>query len=511
MTTYTKRPSSTISAGSGSLTGGASVHAVTSDGSDASYIQFNDGDGFALILAGYTLGAGEIVRSVQLFMRANPQGGIVAGVQAAIGTFLAPPDVVFDYGSYISGYLLSGWTQLSGAVNARSFTQAELNALVAVVNLEASFGSGPIRVSDLWVDLVVASPPSVVVTAPTGVQGTPLPTVTWTYTQGSDGGPQSKYQVKVFSAAQYTAGGFNPSTSTATYDSGVLTGATASHTITTLLPTAGTWRAYVRVAHTVAGQDAWSSWDQEDFTTTFTPALVYSVAPVATNASGLLTVTITRNGSFHAWDTVDLERSDDAGVTWAPVRGATNIAGTNTWVTSFGADTVVVVDYEAPNGVAATYRARGKWNNSGVMITGPWQSGYPTAWSSSDVWVKNPLQPSRNLKVAVQEFPRPSREVVQGVFSVIGRVRPVVVSDVRQSRTGSVVFQTEDLAAATAFEAMLDDVSVKLLQFPAAHLWGAKYVTLGRAEEAWGHPSVDQLWRSWPVSFVEVDMPVDDS
>ena len=82
--------------------------------------------------------------------------------------------------------------------------------------------------------------------------------MTWANTLDSDGGPQTKARVKVFSEAQFNAGGFDPATSTATYDSGVLSQATTSHVGSSLLD--GTYRAYPVVAQTVNGADHYSDW-----------------------------------------------------------------------------------------------------------------------------------------------------------------------------------------------------------------------------------------------------------
>ena len=99
---------------------------------------------------------------------------------------------------------------------------------------------------ELYVDVDIVSQPSVTVNNPNGtITNTASPDVAWTFTD-SDGDTQSYYQIKVFSAAQYGAGGFDPETSTSTYDSGVIGSADTNDVVGALLANA-TYRAYLKV------------------------------------------------------------------------------------------------------------------------------------------------------------------------------------------------------------------------------------------------------------------------
>jgi hypothetical protein len=89
--------------------------------------------------------------------------------------------------------------------------------------------------------------PTLTVTSPSPVAGASVtttfrPTITWTF--AGDGLPQHGFRVRVFTAAQYGIGGFNPLTSPATHDSGDVTSAANSYTVTSNLSTL-TYRAYV--------------------------------------------------------------------------------------------------------------------------------------------------------------------------------------------------------------------------------------------------------------------------
>ncbi len=82
------------------------------------------------------------------------------------------------------------------------------------------------------------------------------PVVTWSYTSGS---PQRTWQVKVFDLAAYTAVGFDPATSAATWDSAETASAQArSVRVESVLLNGFTYRAYIRVSDANALYSAWS-------------------------------------------------------------------------------------------------------------------------------------------------------------------------------------------------------------------------------------------------------------
>lgn len=92
--------------------------------------------------------------------------------------------------------------------------------------------------------------PVVTVSAPTGTIRTSNPDVVWS-TSFPSGAGETFYQVRTFSAAQYGAGGFNPATSTATDDSGLVSsGSATSYQIPTALPAGTSYRSYVQVTET---------------------------------------------------------------------------------------------------------------------------------------------------------------------------------------------------------------------------------------------------------------------
>lgn len=107
-----------------------------------------------------------------------------------------------------------------------------------------------------WRTIVTSTAPQVVLLAPNGVV-TSLTTqrAYWSYSQVA-GNPQTNYQIKVFTQAVATGGGFDPNTSAAVWDSGIVASAVQSAYIQGYTSGAAFY-VYVRAAS--AGPN-WSSW-----------------------------------------------------------------------------------------------------------------------------------------------------------------------------------------------------------------------------------------------------------
>ncbi|GHG09678.1 hypothetical protein [Streptomyces hydrogenans] len=118
-----------------------------------------------------------------------------------------------------------------------------------------------IQISQLYVRVNYHVRPKVVVTAPTGTSVSPSPLVKWNYTH-EEGEPQSKAQIKVFTAQQVAAvSTFNADTEPPVYDV-TQTGSAPQHAVTTTLNNGG-YRTYVRVW---SDHNAKSDWAYKDVT-----------------------------------------------------------------------------------------------------------------------------------------------------------------------------------------------------------------------------------------------------
>lgn len=225
--------------------------------------------------------------------------------------------------------------------------------------------------------VVAGTASSVTVTGPlASVTTTSRPTVTWSVFD-AEGDAQERYEAKVFTAAQYGAGGFDPSTSASTWGSGEQISADArSHAVGIDLVTGTTYRAYVRVRS--AGQ--WSPWAFRAFTVSITPpsapTVVVTPEPVLSRvrlaitgthsvttfpSTGYRATRIAPDGSRHsvvASEVVAVPAAF-AGFSGGAMRVGSSAVGTGRiggGPPSGPTDpTVVIYDYEAPAYLTATY------------------------------------------------------------------------------------------------------------------------------------------------------------
>jgi hypothetical protein len=201
-----------------------------------------------------------------------------------------------------------------------------------------------------------------------------------------------------------------------------------------------------------------------------------TVTPDNTTASiGLL---VTHNAGAATTDAIEVQRSDDGGATWTAMRLPTATGGV------FVATDVTLTDFEAPNGRTVHYRARALHLSSDVYAASPgWATG-SGAWTSTSWWLKSPELPALNTTVAIRSAGTDQRDARQGVFLPLGATRPIVVSDTRGGRTGTIVLKLATAALQDAVDALLDSNTTLLLQSPASDRWGSRYLRPGNHTRA---------------------------
>lgn len=493
-------------------TGGTTKHGVLSDDSDATYIEATGSAnaGIEFDLGTYTLPAGAVVKTIRVRVRARV-GSEPKTVTTAIITPATenPPNDPFHTGSFaIVGTTL---TEYATSATAETLSQATIDGMRLQLLHVAANPFTSVRLAEAYVDLVTAEVPVAAITYPTGtpaITTTNRPTYTWTHTPGSDGGAQTFYEVKVYTAAQYGDGGFSPDTSTTHWTSGIVVGSATSQ-LSGVLANSTTYRVYVRTAQTINGTAQWSAWDFEGFSIAVTTSDVSAIATTADDANGRILVVVDRSGS--AWDFVEVQRSVDSGTTWEYVRGGEYVVPATTSLWSTGdASNFDIYDYELANGTTAIYRARATRIVSDVPITGAWVESTPAiSWSSATaIWLKAPDDPTLNKTVKFQVVPEPSFDRPQGVFGVIGRPNPVVISDVLSGGAGTLLFQTADDTEMDAMFALLRE-SVLLLHPTLGWTIGPQYIAPGGVQQVaittrFAHPI-----RRFEVVYHQVDAPAD--
>jgi hypothetical protein len=265
MGTVTVRPDAVqgVIVGSVTLVGAASFPAALSDNNSGSYAEFVNVAELACRVPGPALPANarwnHLVGRVQLSSPAvSPYFWL--GVANTVDGYYGPV-AIFNPPNVIATYSTPQYALTKAQSDALATKTLYLDGFHA-----GSGGTPQARAYEYYLDAIYALQPVCDVFGPTGtISDRTAVTVQYTHTAGdADGGPQAAYHGRVFTAAQYGIGGFNPETSPSTYDTGRVGSSSAQFLTADLAP--GVYRAYVRTSQSINGSDHWSAWDFVDFT-----------------------------------------------------------------------------------------------------------------------------------------------------------------------------------------------------------------------------------------------------
>ena len=375
-------------------------------------------------------------------------------------------------------------------------------------------------VYDLFGDVYCcARPTAALATTPASpVLSTSYPTLSATFSaliedwQDNSGAPartELEYEMRLFSSAQYTAQGFNPTTSAAVWSSQGLTapldytdGATPSSETVDEEPDAflpndiyrlyGRARRYFDAAQ--VGDWAYISVDV-GVTPCPAPALTATIADAAQRVALVATAGATTGA---ASPLVSIERSADGGATWQPVRGATRVP------VAFGTP-LTVLDYEAPRETSVRYRANTEATFVDVQLVSAWGAATAAGTLTATTWnLKVPLDPTLNwLDANVDADPTFAQNEDAGVFRPIGRKYPVVVSMSIGGADGSMVVTARTAAEWAKLEALRDYAGSLLLESPRG--WSRYIRIIGRSWTETGGKGAAR--RKVACEFLEVGAP----
>ncbi|MEU1037694.1 hypothetical protein [Streptomyces sp. NPDC005907] len=227
--------------------------------------------------------------------------------------------------------------------------------------------------------------------------------------------------------------------------------------------------------------------------------LTTRAVPAAGGGAAITARGLTTGGPTWKWS---LERIV-SGETPQPVRGWTGDLTSQ----SITGDVAVITDYEAPLGVPVQWRTTIK-NPAGSGSFSYTSDPVTLTSETLDVWIKDPGLPARSVHATVQTLPDWQRAARQGVNQVRGRVRPIIISDVRTSRTGTLTLTTQTEEEKDELWWVLDSGNTLLLQWPPG--WGEKdvYVSVGDVTEAHITESAEFSDRAWTLALTEVDRPI---
>lgn len=351
--------------------------------------------------------------------------------------------------------------------------------------------------------ITVSSPPIVNVTvlpAPVGgnITTTTRPIVAFDYTD-PDGDAMASARVRLFTSAQYGAGGFNPATSTALAEWAITDPLTFSQQIDLDLAN-GAYRAYVQATDSAGDVSLWAfiGWTQN---------VTRPGAPIVTtdpdSETWTTTVTATAAVGVTAGMTGVIEYSDD-GSPWEPVRGA---FAPIVYPTS-GPKTITVVDWEAPFNVHRSYRAR-------TLSADGTVSSLPSATVDEIVisaeWVLS--VPTTGVAASIAYVPQRSDTRDSGGVALqpIGRTGAVVVRSGAKAKAVPAKVRTMDRAEHDAFEAIVDAGTSLQLRSPYESMYVAVVGDIERtflevAPDA-SETQVFAFAHEHSLSFVEVERP----
>jgi len=503
MAITTVRPNGVASgASSYTITGGsATTNAAVSDNSDSTFITKSSAvTGQASIVFDFgttTISASQRVKRVRI------RGRVVTTTAAGkINLYLGSR--VDNENYYHSAFAIRGLNTITTFVSAwwtsspdgADWSQASINGLRAKVT-EYNDSSDRANLYELYIDVDIAAQPTVTVSAPTGtITNSAAPDVTWAFAD-TDGETQAYYQFKVFTAAQYGAGGFSALTSTATYNSGEI-GSTDNAAVIGELLNVGTYRVYVRTAKSVNGQPFWSDYAFSGFVLSFTPTTVPTMVVAWDSNLGKATFTLTGAApTGYTSQYFDVHRSDDDGVIYSEIRNGERIIPSATHVGT-------AVDYEAPRSTVAYYRCR----SVGVDAS---SNEFPSAWGTVQQvlvtndetwWFKVIEEPDYNLgSVRVLADLDVTIEEPNIIFRPLGATRPIVVAGPLQGEDGIYNIKTITETEWDDFYLVLTHQGTLLVQDP---LGNQKYVRI--TDRTWVAETVSGvIHRNIEAAYVEVD------
>jgi len=323
MATVVLRPNADWNNASGfAISGGsASVHAALADNSDLTYITRTSDTvpaSYETEFGTTTIGATEKVVSVNL--RARIEVGTAGNAQFSLG-------VITDRNGRTVSYSVPVTKQntlaistvdialnLTSAPNGQVWTQTLIDNLVFKFTDNAKILADKTSVYALYVDVVTTAQPTLTVSSPSGtITDTSFPSVVWAFSD-ADGDPQSAYEIKIFDSATYGGAGFSPSTSTPTVESGIIVSSNNGQTLEADLANSTTYRAYVRVAQLLNGDNYFSQFAFSQFTLGVNAPASPTISAFYDSGQGNVTITILGRTNVLNVNQASLETNTDGWV-----------------------------------------------------------------------------------------------------------------------------------------------------------------------------------------------------
>lgn len=164
-----------------------------------------------------------------------------------------------------------------------------------------------------------------------------------------------------------------------------------------------------------------------------------------------------------------------------------------------------IEDYEVPLDRAVSYRVNQVTPVGAAVATSP---GITIVSEHDYTYLKDPAIPTRNMRLDyIEDIRATARSSRAGVFDIIDRANPVVVTGIRQGWTGDLTMWTYTEAERTSMEILLGRGAVLLLSTPPEYGVGNAYVYVGDvACDRLGTVGTEQT-RHWTLPLTAVDRP----
>lgn len=172
--------------------------------------------------------------------------------------------------------------------------------------------------------------------------------------------------------------------------------------------------------------------------------------------------------------------------------------------------TAIGYDYEMPVGVQVEYVAS-IYDSSDPLTPLDTTEPVSITWMARRDWLKDPLEPIRNVMVLVNDMSEYDYATPTAVHTVLGRPDPVTVGEIRQAATGDLTLVTLDKLARDQLHYITASGHVLLLQSTQESGVGNMYLAPLGLKEQRVTPLRDQQERYWTLTYQEVSAPVGDA
>lgn len=461
----------------------------------------------------------------KFWVEVQDSGRVADSVSVLSKTISGTKSIEAVTGSYV---LFSDFLRVYDTGRQTQFTAADMQAVVDNLLIHVRDSSPSASRATLWELGLSLQTTTIPTTAISAIDGdttssysitTSRPLIEWTYTQ-TDNIAQTYWEVAIFSASTADPTSdtnllwrANPDTQGITTDgvtsyfslplsrglSSIYSGVDLINGTTPFI--------YIRTGFRYAtggrGGDTifYSSWVSTPATTvSFTPPTRPTLTATWDSTNQKVTLSAVGAAFATGTQTCDIQRSEDAGVTWTYVRGAEAVS------ISASPYTLSVSDYESKRTGSVLYRARavGVLTSTGVTVTSAWTANVSVSpTSDSNHWLKCPEDSTLNTgNLAIMPNPDFQIEEQTEVLRPLGRTDAIVVSGAIGGSDGSFELY--------ATSAQWDAVKT-LLTTQATLLWQDsfnenRYIRIvNRSWHKQGKTSLAHYFAK--VSFIEVSAP----